>query len=151
MGLTELKVRKAQPREKMYRLSDQKGLYLQVNPNGSKYWRYKYRLRKNGRLRETLLALGTYPEISLAIARERHWRSFNTKLGRVFQTALHARTCLRPVRHLMRGWSTRLVHLRTTMSFLQGNVIPPRPSCRNPILRIFQIRPYLGILGSQAV
>ena len=75
MGLTELKVRKAQPREKMYRLSDQKGLYLQVHPNGSKYWRYKYRVRKNGRLRETLLALGTYPEISLAIARERHWHA----------------------------------------------------------------------------
>ncbi|MFP6837424.1 MAG: Arm DNA-binding domain-containing protein, partial [Pseudomonadales bacterium] len=65
----------AQPREKMYRLSDQKGLYLQVHPNGSKYWRYKYRVRQNGRLRETLLALGTYPEISLAIARERHWHA----------------------------------------------------------------------------
>ena len=75
MGLTELKVRKAQPREKMYRLSDQRGLYLQINPNGSKYWRYKYRVRKNGRLRETLLALGTYPKISLAIARKHHQRT----------------------------------------------------------------------------
>ncbi|MDS0849240.1 Arm DNA-binding domain-containing protein [Burkholderia cenocepacia] len=41
--LTDLKVRRAKPAEQPYRLADGKGLYLQVMPNGSKYWRMKYR------------------------------------------------------------------------------------------------------------
>jgi hypothetical protein len=65
--LTDTKVRNAKPREKAYKLADEKGLYLLVSPNSSKYWRLKYRfLRK-----EKVLALGTYPDISLANAREK--------------------------------------------------------------------------------
>src|ERR1700761_2137127 len=41
--LTELHVRKAKPTEQPYRLADGKGLYLQVMPNGARYWRMKYR------------------------------------------------------------------------------------------------------------
>jgi len=74
--LTDLMVRKAAPRDKTYRLSDQRGLYLQVQPSGAKYWRYKYRFHEQGRLKEKLLALGTYPAISLKVARERHWRAY---------------------------------------------------------------------------
>ena len=43
MSLTETAVRNAKPREKPYKLSDEKGLYVQVNPNGSKLWHLKYR------------------------------------------------------------------------------------------------------------
>ena len=64
-ALTEVKVRKATPGDKPYRLADQRGLYLQVQPNGSKYWRYKYRFRQHGRLREKLMALGTYPVLGI--------------------------------------------------------------------------------------
>ena len=66
--LTNLMVRKAAPRDKTYRLSEQKGSYLQVQPSGAKYCRYKYRFHEQGRLKEKLLALGTYPAISLKIA-----------------------------------------------------------------------------------
>ena len=41
--LTDLKIRKAKPTDKPYRMADGKGLYLEVMPNGSRYWRMKYR------------------------------------------------------------------------------------------------------------
>jgi hypothetical protein len=65
--LTDMAARNAKPREKPYKLSDSKGLYLQVQPNGSKLWRLKYRF--NGK--ERRLAFGAYPEVTLSRARER--------------------------------------------------------------------------------
>tara|TARA_R110002072_G_scaffold302817_1_gene488937 strand:- start:1867 stop:3096 length:1230 start_codon:yes stop_codon:yes gene_type:complete len=55
----------AEPREKPYKLSDGKGMFLLISPNGSKYWRLKYRFGG----KEKLLALGVYPQKSLADAR----------------------------------------------------------------------------------
>jgi hypothetical protein len=57
MPLTDTMVRNAKPRAKTYKLSDSKGLYLQVEPSGSKLWRLKYRF--NGT--ERRLAFGIYP------------------------------------------------------------------------------------------
>jgi integrase len=68
MILREIQVRTAKPKDKVYRLFDGGGLYLEVPPNGGKYWRYKYRFAG----RERRLALGVYPDVSLAEARERH-------------------------------------------------------------------------------
>jgi len=65
MPLTDAKAKNAKGREKQYKLQDAGGLYLLVMPAGGKYWRFNYRF--NGK-RKTL-ALGTYPEISLLIAR----------------------------------------------------------------------------------
>lgn len=67
MALTELGVRKAKPADKQQKLSDGRGMYLLIHPNGSKYWRMDYRF--DGR--QKTLALGVYPDISLAQARER--------------------------------------------------------------------------------
>jgi len=53
--------------DKSYKLSDGGGMYLEVMPTGAKYWRFKYRY--DGK--EKRLALGVYPEVSLAQARER--------------------------------------------------------------------------------
>ncbi|MFL9893752.1 tyrosine-type recombinase/integrase [Paraburkholderia sp. RL17-381-BIF-C] len=64
--LTEMQVRKAKPAEKSYRLADGKGLYVEVMPNGSRYWRMKYRF--DGK--EKRAAFGVYPEVSLAAARQ---------------------------------------------------------------------------------
>lgn len=66
MPLTELKCKNAKPKEKPYKLADGGGLYLEVMSNGSKYWRMKY--RHVGK--EKRLALGVYPAVSLAEARE---------------------------------------------------------------------------------
>jgi len=61
MKLTNLQCKHAKPKEKPYRLAAGRGLYLEVAPNGSKYWRMKYRF--NGK--EKRLAFGVYPEVSL--------------------------------------------------------------------------------------
>jgi integrase len=65
--LTNLTVKSAKPKDKLYRLFDQRGLYLEVMPNGSKYWRLKYRFLG----KEKRLAFGVYPEVSLSDAREK--------------------------------------------------------------------------------
>src|SRR5690242_5726940 len=66
MPLTEKTIRSAKPREKQYKLSDTGGLFLLIKPNGSRYWRWKYRLGR----KEKGLALGVYPTVTLAEARE---------------------------------------------------------------------------------
>jgi integrase len=63
--LTDTKVRNAKPRDKLYKLGDGHALFLHVEPNGSKLWRYYYRLGK----KQNLFAIGTYPSVSLADAR----------------------------------------------------------------------------------
>ncbi len=65
MPLTDLSARSAKPKDKSYRLADGMGMYLEVMPNGSKYWRLKYRHAG----KEKRLALGVYPGVSLAQAR----------------------------------------------------------------------------------
>ncbi len=67
MSLSELKVRNAKPKEKFYKLADSDGLYLHVAETGGKLWRFRYRFGG----KEKLLALGSYPEISLLDARKR--------------------------------------------------------------------------------
>lgn len=65
--LTDTQIRLAKPRDRAYKIFDADGLYLQVSPQGGKWWRFKYRW--DGK--EKLLSLGTYPEITLAVARDR--------------------------------------------------------------------------------
>lgn len=65
MALTDTAIRNAKPMDKPFKLYDEKGLFLQVTPNGGKWWRFKYRIND----KEKLLSFGTYPEIKLAGAR----------------------------------------------------------------------------------
>jgi hypothetical protein len=67
MPLTDLEVRRAAPREKTYRIYDGRGMYLEIAPAGGKYWRLKYRFNA----REKRLALGVYPDVTLAHARRK--------------------------------------------------------------------------------
>jgi integrase len=67
MPLTDVLIRSAKPLDKPYRLKDGVGLYLEVRPEGGKWWRYRY--KKAGR--ENMLSLGTYPEVTLSEARAR--------------------------------------------------------------------------------
>ena len=64
MSLTDLKAKKAKSRDKDYKLSHEKGLYLLITRKGGKYWRMKYRYAG----KEKTLALGVYPEVSLVEA-----------------------------------------------------------------------------------
>ncbi|MCT0100833.1 tyrosine-type recombinase/integrase [Proteus mirabilis] len=67
MALTDAKVRAAKPLDKSYKLTDGDGMHLMVHTNGSKYWRLQYRFGG----KQKMLALGIYPDISLAEAREK--------------------------------------------------------------------------------
>ena len=65
MPLTDIQCKNADPKDKAYKLYDQKGLYLEVSRAGGKYWRFKYRFLG----KEKRLALGVYPKVSLSQAR----------------------------------------------------------------------------------
>lgn len=66
MALTELQIKHLKPKDKPYRAYDAEGLYLQVTPSGGKLWRWKFRKAH----KEQVSALGKYPAISLAQARQ---------------------------------------------------------------------------------
>jgi len=64
--LSDAKIKNAKPKDKAYKLSDGGGLFLLINPSGSKYWRLKYYFAG----KEKTLSIGTYPDVGLASARE---------------------------------------------------------------------------------
>lgn len=63
--LSDAKIRSSQPKDKPYKIVDGEGLFMLVNPNGAKYWRLAYRHRQ----KQKTLALGVYPKVTLANAR----------------------------------------------------------------------------------
>jgi hypothetical protein len=65
MPLTDLKLRRAKPEAKAYKMADSGGLYIEVRPTGSKLWRYRYRIAG----KENVYALGEYPRVPLSDAR----------------------------------------------------------------------------------
>ena len=66
MALSDTKIRTLKTKGKSFKVSDEKGLFLLVTPAGGKLWRLKYRIDN----KEKLLAIGAYPDVSLADARE---------------------------------------------------------------------------------
>ena len=64
--LTDIKVRNFKPTDKLYRKADSHGLTLEINPNGSKIWRHRYRYNNKA----TMISLGHYPKVSLLDARQ---------------------------------------------------------------------------------
>jgi len=66
MGLSSFAIERAKPKERPYKLSDGGGLHLLVNPNGRKLWRFRYQFGT-----EKMLSFGSFPEVSLATARQK--------------------------------------------------------------------------------
>lgn len=67
MALNNTQVNAAKPKDKPYKMGDGKGMFLLVHPNGSKYWRMSYRFNR----KQKTIALGVYPELSIADARKK--------------------------------------------------------------------------------
>ena len=65
MPLTDIQIRQAKPGEKPRKLSDERGLFIEIRPTGAKLWRYRYKIEG----KENVFALGEYPEMGLADAR----------------------------------------------------------------------------------
>lgn len=66
--LTDKSLQALKPREKLYRVADHGGLCIEVTPNGTKLWRYRYRFDGKAKM----LAMGRWNEVTLSQARERH-------------------------------------------------------------------------------
>jgi integrase len=70
-GLSDTRIRAAKARKKPYKLPDGGGLHLEVTPTGARLWRYRYRIAG----KENLFAIGSYPDVPLAAAREERDRA----------------------------------------------------------------------------
>lgn len=66
--LTDTQIRNLKPKATLYRVADSHGLCLEVTPSGSKLWRFRYAFAG----KSSMISLGPYPLVSLAMARERH-------------------------------------------------------------------------------
>lgn len=67
MALSDAKVRTLKARDKIYKVSDGRGLYVEIKPNGAKIWRYRYILHG----KDKRITLGPYPMVGLADARRK--------------------------------------------------------------------------------
>ena len=65
--LTDTRLRALKPRKSLYRVTDEKGLCVEVHPTGARYWRLRYRVANT----QKMLSLGVYPDVSLILARQR--------------------------------------------------------------------------------
>ena len=65
--LSDTRIRNAKPKDKSYKIFDERGLYLIIDKSGRRHWRLRYYLRG----KEKLISLGPYPYVSLKRAREK--------------------------------------------------------------------------------
>lgn len=105
MFLNDAKIRSLKPSAKPFKVSDSHGLYLLVNPGGSRLWYLKYRI--NGK--ESRLGLGAYPDVSLAYARQQRdgirkllTQNINPSQQRIAEKA--ARSPEKTFKHVALSW-----------------------------------------------
>lgn len=91
--LSDTRIKQAKPSERPQRLADERGLYLLVNPDGSRWWRLDYRF--DGK-RKTL-SLGVYPDVPLKLARERRDAARNDVAAGIDPSAKRKATKQAPV------------------------------------------------------
>jgi len=133
MALTVLQVEKAKPKEKDYKLSDERGMYLLVTKAGGKLWRLKYRF--DGK--EKVLCIGSYPDLSLKEAREMRDTARNQLANRIdpsadkkAKKASSAQSNADSFEHLAKEWfATRMkdmseTHKARTLSILNSYLLP---------------------------
>jgi integrase len=133
MKLTVVKIKNAAPGDRAYSLSDGHGLHLRVEPNGSKLWRWNYRFEG----KQKTMALGIYPQVSLAEVRERHTEERKTlasgvdpmakkKADRQAQQELHESSFRSVADKWMAHWRVGITdrHAEMTRRRLEANVYP---------------------------
>ena len=133
MAMTDMKTRTAKAKEKPYKLTDGDGLFLLVTPAGGKWWRFKYRFGG----KEKLLSFGTYPEVSLADAREKRAVSRKQVAAgvdpgekRKAQKAARAAGCENSFEIVGREWHGKYaktwstIHASTIMNRLEKEIFP---------------------------
>ena len=138
-NLTAVSVKQAKPKPKQYKLTDGGGMYLLVLPTGGRYWRYNYRYNTK---RKTL-ALGVYPDISLADARNLHTnareslaRGSDPAAAKKIQKLTQSQAAADSFEAVGREWFSRhmedqsVKHQARALSILEKDLYPaigPRP------------------------
>ncbi|WP_321907439.1 tyrosine-type recombinase/integrase [Paraburkholderia sp. J11-2] len=133
MALTDVAVRNAKPRDKLYRLFDERGMYLEVSPTGGKWWRLKYRFAG----KEKRLSLGVYPDVGLKEARNRRDAArkhladgLDPSVERKVQKAMSAERAANSFEAVAREWFARQLpgwassHSDKIMGRLEKDVFP---------------------------
>lgn len=133
MKLNDVAIKNTKPKEKPYKLTDGGGMFLLVHPNGSKYWRLKYRFLG----KENTLGLGQYPQTSLKEARERRERikkqleqgidpAHKKKQDKLSLKVVHGNTFESIARewHSQKQHSWKPVHAETILKRLEANIFP---------------------------
>lgn len=133
MKLTGTSIRRCKIKEKPYKVADGGGLYLWVTPAGGRFWRWTYRFDR----KQKVMALGSYPEISLARARERHaaerrvlaegldpmvQRKASQTLEKLAMESSFAAIAQKWIEHWQHGKSVR--HVDSTRRRVASNIVP---------------------------
>lgn len=133
MALTDIAVRKLKAKDKLYKVSDGGGLFLWVFPSGGKLWRWSYRFEG----KQKLMTFGKYPDVPLALARDRHLEARKMLATRVDPMAKRkadkiadqmaaensfAQVAARWLEHWSEGKSRR--HVDSTRRRLHANLFP---------------------------
>ncbi|GJM02866.1 MAG: integrase [Rhodomicrobium sp.] len=136
MGLTDTAIKQAKPSDKVRRLYDEKGLYLEISPKGGKWFRFKYRFEG----KEKRLSLGTYPEVSLKEARSRR-DDMRQQVANGIDPAIQRKTL--KASKIERDQNT---FEAITREWFAKNELNWKPSHSSKIIRRFErdIFPYLG-------
>ncbi|ACV68894.1 tyrosine-type recombinase/integrase [Desulfohalobium retbaense] len=130
MALTVKAIQAAKPREKLYRLNDERGLYLEIPPKGAYRWRFRYRFHGKPKM----VSLGRYPDISLKQAREKR-----DEMRALVASSIDPSNYLRQARHaakddsfeaVAREWHKKFKsrwtegHAATVLTRLEQNAFP---------------------------
>ncbi|GAB1424242.1 tyrosine-type recombinase/integrase [Thauera terpenica] len=123
----------AAPTGKSYKLTDGGGLHLEVRPNGSKLWRYRFRLNDE----ESTFAIGSYPDVSLAEARKARdearalvKQGINPSMHRKAEKLVKAQATANTFEAVAREWvdkkrgSWTAYYLKQVESFMASDVYP---------------------------
>ena len=132
MPLNDMKIRNAKTKEKFYKITDGDGLYLHVTEKGGKLWRFRYRFGG----KEKLLALGSYPEITLLDARQRRDEARRQLAHGIDPSAVRKAQKQASIQNtetfevIAREWHSRFIstwtkgHAKTIMSRLERDLFP---------------------------
>jgi integrase len=131
--LTEIAIKNAKPREKPYRLYDERRMHLEIRPNGSKIFCLRYRFEG----RERVISLGVYPETGLKLARERRdkfralvWEGIDPALHRKATKTAVLRTAKSSFEVVAREWFLKQSpnwapsHSKTVIGRLEADIFP---------------------------